>query len=158
MKKLILAITFLSTIGSYAQMSVVDAGANTTMSSQLATATKQLAQAEKSYAMLEKASEKVEKVSSAIKSVNEIGGFLKMQNKILSNLQKVSTSKKGNKVSVQSMEVLESTKKSIEGIKNLLSNKFFSMSDKERLDLIEKEKQSLQISLVRSSMLVNRTK
>ena len=105
MKKLILSITFLSTIGSYAQMSVVDAGANKTMGSQLTTATKQLAQAEKSYAMLEKANEKVEKVSSAIKSVNEIGGFLKMQNEILSNV-KIVLGAKNKRVSTKKIDAL----------------------------------------------------
>lgn len=152
MKKLILSITFLSTIGSYAQMSVVDAGANKTMGSQLTTATKQLAQAEKSYAMLEKASEKVEKVSSAIKSVNEIGGFLKMQNEILSNV-KIVLGAKNKRVSTKKIDaLLNSTTTSISNVRKLLSNSFFSLNDKERLDLLQAEKKTIAVELLRSRM------
>lgn len=152
MKKLILTITFLSTIGSYAQMAVIDATANTTMSSQLATASKQLVQAEKNYAMLEKASEKVEKVSNAIKSVNEIGGFLKMQNEILSNV-KIVLGAKNKRVSPKKIDaLLSSTTASISNVRKLLSNSFFSLNDKERLDLLQAQKKTIGVELLRSRM------
>ena len=152
MKKLILTITFLSTIGSYAQMAVIDATANTTMSSQLATASKQLVQAEKNYAMLEKASEKVEKVSNAIKSVNEIGGFLKMQNEILSNV-KIVLGAKNKRVSPKKIDaLLSSTTTSISNVRKLLSNSFFSLNDKERLDLLQAQKKTIGVELLRSRM------
>ena len=102
--------------------------------------------------MLEKASEKVEKVSSAIKSVNEIGGFLKMQNEILSNV-KIVLGAKNKRVSTKKIDaLLNSTTTSISNVRKLLSNSFFSLNDKERLDLLQAQKKTIAVELLRSRM------
>lgn len=152
MKNLLLPIMLFTALISFGQATVIDVKANKTMISQLANAVKQLAQAEKNYAMLEKASDKVEKVSTAIKSVNEIGIFLKMQTEILSNV-KIVLNAKNKRVSAQKIDqLLNSTTMSIANVKNLLSNSFFSLNDKERLDLLKEQKKTIGIELLRSRM------
>lgn len=157
MKTLFLTtILFFLSIFSYGQMAVVDAGVNASLTSQIATASKQLVEAQKSYELLEKSADKIEKVSQAIKSVAEIGEFLQMQSTILKNLSQASRNKNISQDKVN--KILNGTQRSIKGVQNLLSNSFFSLNDKERLDLLKEEKESIQINMVRSSMLLNASK
>ena len=155
MKKNFTSLLLLLSTFMFAQMATYDAAAQANMMQQIAQTTKQLEQAERSYAILEKAKDKVDKVSSAIKQVNEIKSFIEMQSEILNNVATVLQSKRKYITDKQLQRIIKSTGKSIVNIKNLLSDDFFSLNDKERMDLIKEEKVELLNNLVRSRMYKN---
>lgn len=158
MKNIILFILLMVCSKSFSQMAVIDATANQTMAQQLATAAQQLETTSRNYEMLKKSAEKIEKVSEAIKSVNQIGTFIKMQAEILSNIDRVISSNRNRITSSKLSNVLKNTSTTLDNVKNLLSNSFFSLNDAERLELLEKEKRKIGIELMRSRLYLNSTK
>lgn len=161
MKKFLLTLFSLVSFSSFAQMAVTDVGAsaqlaatNSTLASTLSTASAQLTQLEKNYEQIMKASEKVEKVNKAIKSVEKIEDFIKMQKEIIGNI-KAMTQLKSKHLNPNKMKmVLNTTSAIISNVQKILSDGFFNLNDKERVDLLKDEKHQLEINLVRSRLML----
>lgn len=148
MKNSIKYIFLLITSLSFSQVVVSDVTANTTLQSQLATSTQQLTQLEKSYKLLKDAEEKYQKVNSIITSVFQIGEIVELQKEAINNVSLVMkyTRYKGESRE-KLMKILNNTLLAIsmrlETVSTVLQGGFFSMTDKERIDMFQKERSSI---------------
>lgn len=161
MKKLVLILVSLASFSSFSQMAVTDVGAsaqlaatNSTLASTLSTASAQLTQLEKNYEQIMKASEKVEKVNKAIKSVEKIEDFIKMQKEIIANIKAMTNLKSKHLNPTKMTMVLNTTSSIISNVQKILSDGFFNLNDKERVDLLKEERHQLEINLVRSRLML----
>lgn len=127
---------------------------NSTLASQLSTAGSQLAQLERTYEQIQKASDKIEKVNEAIKSVETIQTFITQQKEIISNVNLIMKSGKSNINYKKTQFVLQSASSIVKKVSNILSDNFFNLNDKERVDMLEKEKKQMAINLVRSRLML----
>ena len=167
MKNLLLATFMLVSTVLTAQIPVTDAATgaqltalntsqamgNSTLASQLSTAGNQLAQLERTYEQIQKAAEKIEKVNEAIKSVDDIGAFISQQKEIMKNINTMKNS--GKKINYKKAEfVLSSAGQIVTNVTNILSDGFFNLNDKERVDMLEKEKKEMAVNLVRSRLML----
>lgn len=159
MKKQIfkIAVLLLPVFG-YSQMVVTDPTQAANMSTQIQATTQQIVQLDKSLEYMKKASDAVTKVSGYVRDVNDLTKITKMYKesisnatKIRNNLSKIKDSGRRNEVAKDVSKILESLNGSITFINKILSNNFFAMSDKERMDLITAERRKV---LIQKSRLV----
>lgn len=140
MKKLIL--TFCLLVGSYsfAQMAVVDAGANQQIAKQITQSAAQIKQLEKSYSLLKDAQEKYQKVNGYIQQMGQLQNIINMQKQAISNSNKILEKARKGKFDVSGIQnQLAQISGSIKTVQALLNNGMFNMSDSERITLLENE-------------------
>lgn len=147
-------VTDVATNGQLAALNVNTATSNSTLASQLSTAGNQLAQLERTYDQIQKAADKIEKVNDAIKSVEKIETFIVQQKEIISNVNIIMKSGKDNVNYKKAQFILSSAGNIVNNVTKILSDNFFNLNDKERVDLLDKEKKELAVNLVRSRLMV----
>lgn len=154
MKKQIfkIAVLLLPVFG-YSQMVVTDPTQAANMSTQIQATTQQIAQLDKSLDYMKKASDAVTKVSGYVRDVNDLSKITKMYKesiskatKIRSNLSNIKDANRRNQVGKDVSTILKNLNESITFINKILSNNFFAMSDKERMDLISAERRKVLIN------------
>lgn len=140
MKKLIL--TFCLLVGSYsfAQMAVVDVGANKQIAKQITQSAAQIKQLEKSYSLLKEAQEKYQKVNGYIQQMGQLQNIINMQKQAINNSNKILEKARKGKFDVSGIKnQLAQISGSIKTVQALLNNGMFNMSDSERITLLENE-------------------
>lgn len=140
MKSLILALSLM--VGSYtfAQMAVVDAGANHQMAKQIMQSAAQIKQLEKSYQLMKDAQDKYNKVNGYIQQMGQLQNIINLQKQAISNSNKILQKARAGKFDVSSIGTqLSQISGSIKTVQALLNNGMFKMSDSERITLLENE-------------------
>lgn len=140
MKSLILALSLM--VGSYtfAQMAVVDAGANHQMAKQITQSAAQIKQLEKSYQLMKDAQDKYNKVNGYIQQMGQLQNIINLQKQAISNSNKILQKARAGKFDVSSIGTqLSQISGSIKTVQALLNNGMFKMSDSERITLLENE-------------------
>lgn len=145
MKNVILLIVLVKTSFLFAQMPVTDATANTQLAEQVATSTKQLAQLQKTYEVVKKGQEQYQKVNNAIMQLSLIEDIIKTQRKAIDDAKYCLDKSDGNLKFVANdiNKSLAQINNSINTINKVLQNNIFNMSDSERIQFIENEKQKV---------------
>lgn len=140
MKKLILTLCLLVGSYSFAQMAVVDAGANQQIAKQITQSAAQIKQLEKSYSLLKDAQEKYQKVNGYIQQMGQLKNIINMQKQAINNSNKILEKARKGKFDVSSIKnQLAQISGSIKTVQALLNNGMFNMSDSERITLLENE-------------------
>lgn len=153
-----LPVTDVATSTQLTDLNLNQKASNTTLASQLSTAGSQLTQLEKTYEQIQKASDKIEKVNDAIKSVDNVETFIKQQKEIIRNINIVGKSGKKNVNFEKAQFVLNSASRIVSNVQNILSDGFFNLNDKERVDLLDKQKKEMAVNLVRSRLMLQSVK
>lgn len=144
LKLLMLLVPFVA----FAQGAVVfDPTQAANMSEQIANTSKQISQFEKSLEYMQKAEDKLSQVSGYVRDVEDLRKIAKMYKESINLAQKIRNDIPKIKnpatqkyyISVVS-ETLASLNNSVVFINNVLKSNFFKMTDKERMDLISKER------------------
>jgi len=149
MKKSLIYFSFFVCLYSFSQaMVVTDISANETLASQLASSTQQLTQLEKNYEILKEAHEKYKKINSIVTSVYKLSEIIKLQTEAIDNVRIVAENTKFEGRSKERLlsvlnNTLSSISERVETISNVLNEGFFSMSDKERIDLFKEERSAI---------------
>ncbi|PXW07095.1 hypothetical protein C8D70_12310 [Chryseobacterium sp. CBTAP 102] len=154
MKKIIITALFFATTSIYAQLVVSDPGVETAMAQSIAMSQQQLTKTEnlinkqeEQIRVLKQMKEKVERVNGVLRDMQELRDILKMQKESI----KIATSVKGRlsefstaefqKNALNTISVcLNNLTNTLVFIQKLTSNNFFSMTDKERIDLVREQK------------------
>jgi len=140
MKKLFL--TFCLMIGSwaFAQVAVVDAGANHQMAKQITQSAAQIKQLEKSYQLMKEAQDKYRQVNGYIQQMGQLQNIINLQKQAINNSNKILQKAKSGKFDISSIGAqLSQISGSIKTVQALLNNGMFNMSDSERITLLENE-------------------
>jgi hypothetical protein len=148
MKKLLLLFLLTFALSNYGQVVTNDTQANITLSSQLLKSAEQLKQLEKNYDLIKKAEEKYEKINSLVSSVSNLKEIISLSNEAYSNVSLVleNTNLKGKSRQILIKNLQKLTIKISEktlNISKVVKEGFFTMSDKERMDLFQKERNSI---------------
>lgn len=140
MKKLLLTLCLLVGTYSFAQMAVVDAGANQQIAKQITQSAAQISQLEKSYSLLKDAQEKYQKVNGYIQQMGQLQNIINMQKQAINNSNKILEKARKGKFDVNGIQnQLAQISGSIKTVQALLNNGMFNMSDSERITLLENE-------------------
>lgn len=140
MKKLILTLCLLVGSYSFAQMAVVDVGANQQIAKQITQSAAQIKQLEKSYSLLKDAQEKYQKVNGYIQQMGQLQNIINMQKQAINNSNKILEKARKGKFDVNGIQnQLAQISGSIKTVQALLNNGMFNMSDSERITLLENE-------------------
>lgn len=137
-----------SLIYSQGAMIVSDVTANQTLASQLTSSGKQLAQLEKSYKLLKDAEKKFQKVNSIVTSVYKVKDIIDLQTEAIENIKLVlkNTNLKGKKrerlVKTLTNNLVSITRR-VSIVTDVLQDGFFDMTDKERIDMFDKERRAV---------------
>lgn len=140
MKKILFALSLM--IGSYtfAQMAVVDAGANHQMAKQITQSAAQIKQLEKSYKLMKDAQEKYRLVNGYVQQMGQLQNIINLQKQAVNNSSKILQKARKGKFDVSSIGAqLSQISGSIKTVQALLNNGMFNMSDSERITLLENE-------------------
>jgi len=149
MKKIFIFLILTTSLFSSAQMAVTDVGVSMSMTEQIAKSTAQLAQLEKNYELMKKSVDKLEKINNAINGVFDMKEIIELQKEAIENVKLINektahSNSKYNQESKKNLtKGLEDINKSIQRIINLLKTGYFSMSDKERIDALNQEKDKI---------------
>jgi hypothetical protein len=155
MKKQIfkIAVLLLPVFG-YSQMVVTDPTQAANMSTQIQATTQQIVQLDKSLEYMKKASDAVTKVSGYVRDLKELEEIAELYKEAIS-LSKQARQKLSKKrpatqkrIADDIINILSTLNQSITFINKIMSNNFFAMSDKERVELLREE---------RSKILINRS-
>lgn len=161
MKALLLKTAFLLLpIMGFSQFgvpqTVYDPAAAANMGKQIATSAEQLNQFQKSLEYLKKAEDKLNQVSGYVRNMEDLNEIkemyaesISMTSKIRAQLPSIKNPNTKILVTSQLTDIVKNLNGSINFITKILSSNFFSMSDKERMELIDEE---------RSKILINRSK
>lgn len=161
MKALLLKTAFLLLpIMGFSQFgvpqTVYDPAAAANMGKQIATSAEQLNQFQKSLEYLKKAEDKLNQVSGYVRNMEDLNEIkemyaesISMTSKIRAQLPRIKNPNTKILVTSQLTDIVKNLNGSINFITKILSSNFFSMSDKERMELIDEE---------RSKILINRSK
>lgn len=155
-----LLVILTGQVFSQGAMVVTDVTANQTLSTQLATSAEQLSQLEKNYEILKSAEEKYEKINSIVTSVAKISDIIQFQEEAITNVKLIMdntrrTGKSKEKLAAYLNNSLMTISRSVETITSVLQEGFFNMSDKERIDMFDKERHVIftQVSKTRGMAL-----
>ncbi|HAO14001.1 MAG TPA: hypothetical protein DDE71_00315 [Tenacibaculum sp.] len=160
MKKLIFIIFISLSINAFSQLAVTDPTANVTLKSQLVTATQQLSQLERNYQIIKEGHEKYQKVNSLVSTVSNIEEIIRLQREGIRNISLVMrhTNLKGNS-KVRLVQILKRLSHAIitktENISKIVKTGFFSMNDKERIDMFQKERNAIYTLVVKTRGYAN---
>lgn len=146
--QLTLLFLLLSIYGSAQVMVVNDLSANQTLTTQLATSTEQLTQLQKNYQLLKDAESKYKKINSIVMSVANIDKIIKLQSEAISDINLIMrhtnyTGKNKAHLSEFLNRLLVNMSEKVETASNVISEGFFDMTDKERIDMFEKLRQDV---------------
>lgn len=140
MKKVILTLFLAVGSFSFAQMAVIDAGANQQIAKQVTQSAAQIKQLEKSYSLMKDAQEKYQKVNGYVKQMGQLKNIIMMQKNAINNSNKILDKARKGKFDVSGIQnQLAQISGSIKTVQALLNNGMFNMSDSERINLLENE-------------------
>lgn len=140
MKKVILTLFLVVGSFSFAQMAVIDAGANQQIAKQVTQSAAQIKQLEKSYSLMKDAQEKYQKVNGYVKQMGQLKNIIMMQKNAINNSNKILDKARKGKFDVSGIQnQLAQISGSIKTVQALLNNGMFNMSDSERINLLENE-------------------
>ena len=150
MKRIFLLVALLASICSNAQMVTITEAPATDilLGEQIAYGLKSLQVSMDNYELVKSNVEKVEKVNSYIGQLQLISDMIDRQQKAIKNAQQVEKLIKNIKNASTAKATMNSVSNSLTAINNsakminkITSSGFFNMSDKERIDMLEKENQ-----------------
>ena len=150
MKRIFLLVSLLVGISSNAQMITVTEAPATDilLGEQIADGLKSLQVSMDNYELVKSNVEKIEKVNSYIGQLQLISDMIDRQQEAIKNAQQVEKLIKNIKNATTAKSTLNSVSNSLTAINNsakminkITSSGFFNMSDKERIDMLEKENQ-----------------
>lgn len=168
--KRIVFISLISVNWIFAQAPVTDAQAGTQLTAlnkqaaisnknltqQLTTAGSQLTQLQKTYEQIEKAAEKIEKVNDAIESAKKVQELISMQKEALGNLEEYVQNVEKMKGKVDEKKVtgiISNLTNILTDLSKVITNGIFNMTDKERIDYMDKRKSEVTTELLKTRML-----
>lgn len=141
---------------------VFDPTAATNMSTQIANTTQQIGQLEKSLAYMKKASETLDKVNGYVRdvsSVTEITNMYKesvsIASRVRTDAQRIKNPNTRKRVLTNVSQLLTSLTTGVTFVNKILSNDFFKMSDKERLELLNTERRKILIKKSKLTSYLN---
>ena len=150
--KIIFSLLLFVSINLFSQCPVpqvvTDVTANKSLKLQLANSGQQLKQLEDNYAVLQDAKDKYEKVSSIVTSVFELKEIIDLQAEAIENTNLVlnNNNLKGKRLT-NMLETLTKQVSSIEKhvtlIDQVLTDGFFDMTDKERVEMFESTREKV---------------
>lgn len=124
------------------QMVVNDATANITLNSQLATASKQLVSMQQTYDAIKGASDKIEEVNDYVNSLTMAKSIYEHQKEIIENVNYINSKIKkidnSDNITDKLSGVLTVLSDTMLELSKVTTNGFFNMTDKDRIDMIEK--------------------
>lgn len=150
-KNLLLAIFMCSSSFVFSQWTVHDPTNAVNMSKQIETSTQQVTQLEKTVEYMKKAEEKLSQVNGLVQNIDEIKEIMLLQKQSLryANIiknKKLPTIKDPQyirQIVSNTTNSLQTINSSIKFINNILTNGFFKMSDAERINLIENQREKV---------------
>lgn len=168
--KRIVFISLMSVNFFYAQIPVTDASSgaqltalntkatisNQNLAQQLSTAGSQLTQLQRTYEQIQKAAEKIEKVNNAIDSAKKVEELISMQKEALDNLEDYIESVQKMKGKVDEKKVtgiITNLTNILTDLSKVITNGIFNMTDKERIDYMDKRKSEVTTELLKTRML-----
>lgn len=136
---------FTSFLMAQPPMVVTDVKANAQLKTQLVNSGKQLAQLQRSYELLKDAQDKYQEINSYVSSINDISDIISMQKEAIENVNLIvkNTKRKGESrelLMTYLNRILLDISKSVGVVSNVLSEGYFSMDDKDRIDLFQAER------------------
>lgn len=128
------------------------------MSTQISNTTQQISQLEKSLEYMKKAQETLNKVNGYVRdvsSVTEITGMYKeavsIASRVRTDAQRIKNPNTRKRVLTNVSQILASLSTGVSFVNKIVSNDFFKMTDKERLDLLSTERRKVFIKKSRLS-------
>lgn len=164
-KKLINVALILLPFLGFAQVGgsvVFDPTQASNMSTQITNTTKQIAQLEKSLEYMKKASETLDKVNGYVRdvsSVTEITSMYKesvsIATRVKNDAQRIKNPNTRKRVLTNVSQLLSSLTTGVSFVNKILSNDFFKMSDKDRLELLNNERRKILIKKSKLTSYLN---
>lgn len=157
MKKQVIKIVLgLLPVLGFSQMVVHDPVQEANMATQISNSSEQIIQMEKSLEYMKKSAETLEKVSSHIrnlKDLEKITGIYResfaLAQKVRSNIHKVKSPARQKMIMDDVADIISSLSEGIQFVGKILSNDFYKMTDKERMDLISTERRKVLMKRAR---------
>ena len=159
MKKVIIMGVFLAPFLGFAQLTgnvVYDPTQAANMTQQISNTSQQISQLDKSLDYMKKASDQIEKVNSYVRAIDQLTEItaiyqdaVKLAGQIRQNLPKVKSRESQSRILKNVSETLTSLQRSINLVSKVLSNDFFKMTDRERMELIKEERHKVLMKRVR---------
>lgn len=157
MKKQIIKVAMvLLPVCGFSQMVVHDPVQEANMAQQISNSSQQVVQMEKSLEYMQKSAEKLNKVNSYLRNLQDLEKITRLYKESISLAQKArnNVSKiKGANSQRQAINdiagIISSLEQGIRFVSQILSNDFYSMTDKDRMDLINKERRKILMKRVR---------
>ncbi|MRM84275.1 hypothetical protein [Riemerella anatipestifer] len=153
MKKNILILMVTLPILGLSQTVVYDPTQAANMGTQIQNSATQVAQLDKSLEYMQKASEKLDKVSGYVRDLQDLKEIADMSREsfriaqqLRANLPKVKSQSRRQLYTKKITQSLKSINESLAFVNKVVSNNFFSMSDKDRMELIKRERHRVHIS------------
>lgn len=154
-KKLFNMALILMPFLGFAQMGgsvVFDPTQASNMSTQISNTTQQINQLEKSLEYMKKAQETLNKVNGYVRdvsSITEITGMYKqavsIASRVRTDAQRIKNPNTRKRVLTNVSQLLTSLSNGVNFVNKILTNDFFKMTDKERLDLLNTERRKIFI-------------
>lgn len=154
-KKLFNVALVLMPFLGFAQMGgsvVFDPTQASNMSTQISNTTQQINQLEKSLEYMKKAQETLNKVNGYVRdvsSITEITGMYKqavsIASRVRTDAQRIKNPNTKKRVLTNVSQLLNSLSNGVSFVNKILTNDFFKMTDKERLDLLNTERRKIFI-------------
>lgn len=147
MKKQIIKVAMvLLPVCGFSQMVVHDPVQEANMAQQISNSSQQVVQMEKTLEYMQKSAEKLNKVNSYLRQIKDLEKITRLYRESISLAQKARANvyrMKGKKRPQQAMKniagIISSMEEGIRFISQVLSSDFYNMTDKDRIDLIDKE-------------------
>lgn len=154
MRKIVLQVMFLGLpLFGFSQVGgsvVYDPTQATNMATQIKNTSTQISQLDKSLELMKKASDKLEKVNGALRDIEELAEIkslyeltMKYANMIRKDVGKVKSKRRREIIIRKVTNSIGVVQNSLSFVNKVLSSNFFSMSDKDRIDLLAQEKSKI---------------
>lgn len=155
-KQVVKMAMILLPICGFSQMVVHDPVQEANMAQQITNSSQQVVQMEKSLEYMQKSAEKLNKVNSYLRNLRELKEITELYRECLSLTQQARTNvykmkdKQIQKMSIDKIaRTISEINDGINFINQILSNDFYSMTDKDRIDLIDRERRKILMKRAR---------
>lgn len=160
MKTIIISLLAINFLTAQVPKVVYDPTAAVNMGKQIQSANSQLKQLERTVQYYEKAEKALSNVSGYVRNMEDIKEILELQQKSLSNAQKIRdninkySDRRKATILKNTANNLKEITSSISFINKILTNGFFKMNDIDRMSLIKEERNKVffQYTMIRSRL------
>lgn len=132
------------------------------MSTQIANTTQQIGQLEKSLEYMKKASETLNKVNGYVRDVSTVTEITNMYkesvsiaSRVRTDAQRIKNPNTRKRVLTNVSQLLTSLTSGVAFVNKILTNDFFKMTDKERLELLNTERRKILIKKSKLTSYLN---